>query len=79
MEKWRQSSVSPLSPFFLTSYSNFHFWNLCLHRIILAESTAAAGVFHMSVFNAFYLLAIAVAMAGWAWLIFDCVSSTIGG
>jgi hypothetical protein len=44
-----------------------------------AESTAESSVFHMSVFNALYLLAIALAMAGWAWLIFDCVRWVIGG
>jgi len=46
--------------------------------VSVAESAAEASVFHMSVFNALYLLAIAVAMAGWAWLIFDCVSWAIG-
>ena len=47
--------------------------------VSVAESTAEASVFHMSVFNALYLLAIAVAMAGWGWLIFDCVRWVIGG
>jgi hypothetical protein len=45
----------------------------------VAESTAEASVFHMSVFNALYLLAIALATAGWGWLIFDFVRWVIGG
>jgi hypothetical protein len=47
--------------------------------VSVAESTAEDSVFHMSVFNALYLVAIAVATAGWGWLIFDCVSWAIGG
>jgi hypothetical protein len=48
-------------------------------EISVAESTAEDSASHMSVFNALYLVAIAVAMAGWGWLIFDWVRWAIGG
>jgi len=45
----------------------------------VAESTAEDSVVHMSVFNALYFLAIALAMAGWVWLILIGVGWAIGG
>jgi hypothetical protein len=47
--------------------------------VSVAEFTAEDSASHMSVFNALYLVAIAVAMAGWGWLIFDWVRWAIGG
>jgi len=47
--------------------------------VSVAETTAEDSASHMPVFNVLYLLAIAVAMAGWGWLIFDCVRWAIGG
>ena len=47
--------------------------------VSVAESTAEPSVFHMSVFNALYFLAIALAMAGWVWLILIGVGWAIGG
>ena len=45
----------------------------------VAEFTAEDSVVHMSVFNALYFLAIALAMAGWVWLILIGVGWAIGG
>ena len=71
---------SPLSSLFRSRYSGPSLMgSMSPSYVSVAESTAEASVFHMSVFNALYLLAIALAMAGWGWLIFDFVRWAIGG
>ena len=48
-------------------------------NVSVVEYTAEDSVVHMSVFNALYFLAIALAMAGWVWLILIGVGCAIGG
>jgi hypothetical protein len=43
-----------------------------------AAATAADNNLRMSVFNAVYLVAIALAMAGWLWLIVEFIEWAIG-